>query len=90
MKQQIWLLLAIGLAVVLSLSGCSGFLIHQSLGKDAIPTAEQLEEINKTGHKTFTCLFIAGPPPGGVFQMFLVPKESKQEIKFKSRCEVEA
>lgn len=78
---------AILLAMVF-IAGCSGLLIHQAIGKGDMPTAAQLEEINKTGHKAFVCLFVSGPPPGGAFQMFLVPKESKQEIKFKDRCEV--
>lgn len=78
------------LAALLSITGCSGLLIHQALDKNAMPSAAQLEEINKTGHKTFVCLSVLGPPPGGAFQMFVVPKESKQEIKFKDRCEVGA
>jgi hypothetical protein len=91
MKQSEFSILirAIVLAVMLSLAGCSGILIHQAIDKGQIPSAAQIKEINETGHKLFMCLYAAGPPGGGVFLFIMVPKDSPVTVKFGEACKVQ-
>lgn len=72
--------------VMLSLSGCSGLLIHQSLTKSDNLTPEQIEAYAKVGAKVSSCFTLAGPPPAGSLVLVTIPKESKADIRFGPGC----
>lgn len=74
---------------VLSLTGCSGLLIHQSLTKGDVLTPEQIEQYDKVGSKVFSCFQLAGPPPAGSLTLITIPKESTAAVKFSPGCVIQ-
>lgn len=81
--------IAAALVILLSLTGCSGLLIHQSLTRGDVLTPEQIAEYDRVGSKVFSCFALAGPPPAGSLVLITIPKESTVTVKFSPGCVIQ-
>lgn len=81
-------LIALVLALVLSIAGCTGMLLGNAFNQGRDLTPEQIKAIGEAGNAIFACVNLSGPPPSGSTIWIIVPKESKATVKFGAGCQV--
>ena len=88
MSQIKTMLVAAGLIVLLSISGCvPGGLF---MADPASMTPEQMQAMKGLGYRAVRCATVAGGPPvGGRVTSVTVPENSKAEVTFGPDCSVQ-
>jgi len=79
------LLLALVLAVLLSLAGCTLAMLH-AIDKGQTLDPEQIKAYKEMSLEVYGCFQIGGPPPAGNTVWIIVPKGSPVNFTFADNC----
>lgn len=82
------ILMAIALAVALSIAGCTSMILGNAFNQGRDLSPEQIDAIGKAGNVIFACVNLSGPPPSGSTVWIIVPKESGATVKFSEGCRI--